>query len=89
MRQAFRHVEQISRNENPIWADLFHSGNNLVMPRVISVKMEIGEMDGTTTGENGMAVGEDGDFMIAQPPFPMWCKAEDSIEWLAQTIADK
>ena len=88
MRNTFRHVEQVSGDENPIWAKLLDSGNNLVMSRVISVKMEIGEVDGTTTGENGMTVSEEADFMIGQPPFPMWGKAENSIEGFTQTIAD-
>lgn len=79
MRQALRHIEQISCNENPIWAELLHSGNNRVMPRVISIKMEIGQVNGTTTSEKGMVVSEDGDFMIGQAPLPMWCKAEDSV----------
>lgn len=89
MRQALRHVEQISRNENPIWVELHHSGDNLVMSRVISIKMQVGEMDSTTTGEKGMSVGEDGDFMIAQTPFPMWNEIERSIERFAQAIADE
>lgn len=57
MRQAFRHVEQVSRDENPIWAKLLYSGDNLIMSRVISVEVQVGEMDGTMTGENGMSVG--------------------------------
>lgn len=57
MRQAFRHVEQISRDENPIWAKLLYSADNLIMSRVITVEVQVGEMDGTTTRENGMSVG--------------------------------
>jgi len=89
MRQAFRDVKQISGNENPIRLKLCHGVDNAIMPRVISVKVQVGQMNGTTTSENGMFVGEDRDLMIGQPPFPMRGKAEDSIERLAQAIADE
>ena len=57
MGQAFRDVEQVSGDENPIRLKLIHGVDNTIMPRVISVKVQVGEMDGTTTGENGMSVG--------------------------------
>jgi hypothetical protein len=56
MWQAFWHVEQVSRDENPIGAELTHGVENAIMPRVITVKVQIGEMDGTTTREKGMSV---------------------------------
>jgi hypothetical protein len=49
MRQAFGYVQQISGDENPIRAKLLHSLDNVVMSRVISVQMQICEMDGATT----------------------------------------
>jgi hypothetical protein len=57
MRQSFWHIEQISCDENPIRVKPLHSGDNLVMSWVISVKVQIREMDGPTTGKKGMCLG--------------------------------
>ncbi len=88
MRQAFGHVEQISGDENPIWAKLLHGCDDLVMPWVISVKVQIREMDRAITGKRWVPLGEDRDVVIGQTPFPMRNEAKGSIEGLAEAIAD-
>jgi hypothetical protein len=56
MWQAFRHIEQIARDENPIRVMRRHDLNNIVMSWVITVKVQVCEMDGPTTSEKGMSV---------------------------------
>lgn len=89
MREPFRYVEQVAGDENPIWAKLAHSFDNIVVPRFISVEVQIREMDGSAPGEYRVAVSEDGDFVIGQPPFPLWNEAERPIERFAQATADE
>jgi hypothetical protein len=64
MGQAFGYVEQISGDENPIRGNPFHRFDDPIMPRVISVKMQIREMDGTMAGQGRMCMGEDRDIVI-------------------------
>jgi len=87
MWQAFGYVEQISGDENPIWAKLLHSCDDLVMPWVIAIKVQIREMDRTTTGKRRMPLGEDRDIVIGQTPFPMRNEAKGPVEGLAEAIA--
>jgi len=51
VRQTFRYVEQIPGNENPIRVEFPHGFDNTIMPRMMSVQVQIREMDGATTGE--------------------------------------
>lgn len=89
MRESFRNVEQISGDENPIGAKFSHGFDDTIMPWLISVQVQIREMDGATTGKGRMKVGEDGYVMIGQAPFPMRSKAERPIEWLTEAITDE
>ncbi len=83
MRQTFRYVEQVPGDEDPIWVKFPHGFDDTLMPRMISVQVQIREMDCATTGKERMWVGEDGHVMIGQTPFPMRNKAERPIERLA------
>jgi hypothetical protein len=58
------------------------------MPWMIAVQVQIREMDGATTGEGGMGLGQNGDIMFGQTPFPMGHKTEYPIQRFAETIAD-
>jgi hypothetical protein len=87
MWQTFGYVKQISGDENPIWVKLLHSCDGFVMPWVISVQVQIREMDRTRTGQRGMPLGEDGDLVIGQTPFPMRNEAKPAIEGLAEARA--
>jgi hypothetical protein len=89
MGQPFWYIEQVAGDENPIWAKLAHSFDNIVVPRFISVEVQIREMDGPAPGEYRVAVSEHGDFVIGQPPFPLRNEAERPIERFAQAGADE
>jgi hypothetical protein len=56
---------------------------------MISVQVQIREMDGATTGKGRMEMSEDGHVMIGQTPLPMRNKAERPIERLAYAVTDK
>jgi len=64
MGQTLRYVEQISGDENPIRVKLPHSVDDTIMPRMISVQVQICEMDCATTGQERMWVSEDGHVMM-------------------------
>ena len=83
MGQTFWDVEQVSRDENPIGVKFPHGFDDMIVPWLISVQVQIRELDCTTTGKGRMWVSEDGHLMIGQTPFPMRNKAERPIEWLA------
>jgi hypothetical protein len=56
---------------------------------MIVVQVQIREMDGATTGEGWMGLGQNGDIMFGQTPFPMGNKTEYPIQRFAETIADE
>lgn len=89
MGQTFRYVEQVPGDENPIRAKFPHGFDDTTMPWVISVQVQIREMDCATTGKERMWMGKDGHVMIGQTPFPMRNKAEHPIEWFAEAITDE
>ena len=89
MRQTFRHVDQVSGDENPIRPKFFHGFDDAIMPRMISVQVQIREMDCATTGKELMWMSENGNVMIGQTPFPMWNETECPIERFAQAGADE
>ena len=88
MGEALRYVEQITRDENPIRVEILYGCEDTIMPRLISVQMKIREMDCTTTSQSRIYMGKDGDSVIGQAPFPIRDETEQSVEWLAQTVAD-
>jgi hypothetical protein len=57
------------------------------MPWVISVKVQIREMDRATTGQRRMPLGEDRDVVIGQTPFPTRNETKRAIKGLAEAIA--
>jgi hypothetical protein len=57
MRQTFRYIEQVSGDENPVRAKLPYGFGNTIMPRMMSVQVQIREMDCTTTGKGWMWEG--------------------------------
>lgn len=83
MRQTFRYVDQVSRDKNPIRLKIPHGVDDTIVPRMIPVQVQIGEMDCATTDKELMWMDENGNVMIGQTPFPMWNQAEHPIEWLA------
>jgi len=89
MRESFGNVEQVPGDENPIRAKFSHGFDDTIMPRMISVQVQICEMDGATTGKGRMKMGEDGHVMIGQTPFPMRYEAECPIERFAYAISDE
>lgn len=89
MGQTFRYVEQVPGDENPIRAKFPHGFDDTIVPRMISVQVQIREMDCATTGKGRMWVGEDGHVMIGQAPFPMRNEAERPIDGLAEAIPDE
>jgi hypothetical protein len=89
MGQTFRYVEQVPSDENPIRTKFPHDFDDTIMPRMISVQVQIRKMDGAATGKGRMWVGEDGHVMIGQTPFPMRNQAERPIEWFAEARADE
>ena len=89
MGQAFGYVEEISGDENPIRVESPHGFDNTIMPWMTPVKVQIREMDGTTTSQSRMCASEHGDLVIGQTEFPMGHETEHSIERFAQTTADE
>ena len=83
MRQTFRYVEQVPGDENPIRVKFLHGFDDTIMPWIISVQVQIREMDCAATGKGRMLLSEDGNVMIGQTPFPIRNQAERPIEWLA------
>jgi hypothetical protein len=83
MRQTFRYVYQVSRDENPIRAKVPHRVEDTIMPGLISIYVQIGEMNGAMTGKRRTWVSKDGYLMIGQTPFPMGNETEHPIERLA------
>ncbi|BFU89423.1 MAG: hypothetical protein NTAFB01_06100 [Nitrospira sp.] len=83
MGQTFRYVEQVPGDENPIGVKFSHRFDDTIMPWMIAVQVQIREMDCAATGKGRMWLGEDGNVMIGEPPFPMRSQAERPIEWLA------
>jgi hypothetical protein len=86
--QTFRYVDQITRDENPIRVEISYGCEDTIMPRLISIQVKIREMDCTTTSQSRMCMGKDGNSVIGQTPFPIRDETEQSVEWLAQTVAD-
>ena len=82
MGQTFRYVEQVPGDENPIGVKFPHGFDDTIMPRMISVQVQVREMDCATTDKERMWVSEDGNVMIGQTPFPMRNHAERPIERL-------
>ena len=89
MRESFRNIEQVPGDNNPIGAKFSHGFDDTIMPRMISIQMQIRKMDGSTTSKGRMDVGEAGHVMIGQAPFPMRYEAECSIKRFAYAIPDE
>lgn len=89
MRQTFRYVEQVSGDENPIRVKVRRRLDDTIMPRTISVEVQIREMNGATTGKG--AVHEDvlRNLMNGKTELALRDETERSIERLAQAIPDK
>jgi hypothetical protein len=87
MRESFGNIEQVPGDHNPIRAKFSHGFDDTIMPRLISVQVQICEMNGATTGKGRMKLGEGGHVMIGQTPFPMGNEAKGAIEGLAEAIA--
>lgn len=83
MGQTFRYVEQVSGNENPVRVKFPHGFDDTIMPWMIAIQVQIREMDCAATSKGQMWLGEDGNVMIRQTPFPMRNQAERPIEWFA------
>jgi hypothetical protein len=83
MGQTFRYVEQVPGDENPIRVKFPHGFDDTIMSRMISVQVQVREMNCTTTDKERMWVSEGGNVMIGQTPFPMRNLTECPIEWLA------
>jgi hypothetical protein len=64
MREAFRNVEQVPGDHNPIRAKFPHSVDDTIVPRTISVQVQISDMDGPATGERRMTLVQDRDVMM-------------------------
>ena len=54
MRQTFRHVEQITRDENPVGPEFIERFHYPVMTRLVAVKMEVAQVHCTATGQRSV-----------------------------------
>lgn len=83
MGQAFRYVEQVSCDEDPIGVKFPHGCDDTIMPWMIAVQVEIREMDCAATGKGAMHKDVLGNLMNGKTEFPLRDETERSIEWLA------
>jgi hypothetical protein len=88
MGQTFRYVEQVTGDENPIGVKLPHGFDDTIMPRIISIEMEVREMDRAMAAESAVREDVPRNLMDRKTEFPLRDKAERPIEWLAYTITD-
>jgi len=58
VRQPFRHVQEVSRDEDPMRLQIPYGGKDLFMPRLKVVEMEIALMHGPMAGEDPMGKRE-------------------------------
>ena len=50
MGQSLRNIEQVARNEDPVGSECADGGNDAIVPRLITVEMQIAQMNGPLAG---------------------------------------
>ncbi len=88
MRQSFWYIEQITGDQNPIRLEIADDLDNTIMPRTISIDMQVGEMDRTAAGKQPVHMGMLSHLIVGKAILPVWDKAEQPVERMAQRMAD-
>ena len=88
MREPFWYIEQVACDHDPVRLEIADDLDDAIMAGVISVEMQIGEMDGTAAGEQPMQMGMASHFIVGEAEFPVWGTAKQLIQGMAQGMAD-
>lgn len=58
MRQPLRHVEEVAGDKNPVGVKSFDSGDDTIVPWLITIEVQIAEVNGSPSGHGAMPIGE-------------------------------
>jgi hypothetical protein len=83
MRQSFRHVEQVAGDKDPVGAEFSDGCDDEIMPWLIAVEMQIGQMDGPLAGQGAVHIGEPGNLVCGESGFPVGNETKEPIERFA------
>jgi hypothetical protein len=75
MRESFGNVEQVPGDENPIRMKLPHGVDDAIVTWAISVNMQVGDMDGTTS-QATMHLRVPRHLMLCKAKFPVGDETE-------------
>ena len=89
MRQPFWYIEQVAGNHDPVRLEVADDLDHTIMPRTISIDMQVGEMDRTAAGKQPVHKGMLSYFIVGKTIFPVWSKAEELVEGMPQSMADR
>ena len=89
MRQSLRHIEQVASDKDPIRFEFANGGDDEIMPWLITVEMQIAQMNGSPTGQGTVHIGESGKLLCRQSDFPVGNETKEPIERFAETISDE
>jgi hypothetical protein len=89
VRQAFRNIQQVAGDENPVRLQSFDLVGDQIMAGLVAVEMEIAQMDGPVACQHPVGKGQAGDGMLRQADFAPGKQAEEAIEGFTQAGADK
>jgi hypothetical protein len=83
MWQSLRHVEQVAGDKDPVGAEFPDGFDDEIMPWLIAVEMQIGQMDGPLAGQRAVHIGEPGNLVCGESDFPVGNETKEPIERFA------
>ena len=89
MREAFRHIEQVAGDKDPVGVKFADGGDDEIVPWQIAIEMQIAQMYGSSSGQGAVHIGQPGNFVCGETEFPVGCETEEPVEGFAQTITDE
>ncbi len=83
VRQSLRYVEQVTGDKNPVGVKPGDGGNDAIVPWLITVEMQIAQMNGPTPGQKSVLIGQSRNLVCGQSDFPGRNETKEPIERFA------